>query len=457
MFDPYLAETRFGLGLRPGLEPPRGLSVMLGRLSGPDRAAERFPIDLFENYREKLVSDGHIGRVALTRTAAQRQAANRAVRKIARRDQLRWLRAILARRLETQDGFRERLTHFWADHFTAIGKTSVLRQMHAPYVEEAIRPRLTGRFRDMLSAVVRHPMMLAYLDQMRSVGPNSLAAQRSSRLNGLNENLARELLELHTLGVGGPYDQNDVRQLAELLTGLSYSPENGFSFRRGMAEPGPETILGKRYGGGRAQLSDIEDALEDLAAHPTTARHLARKLAVHFIGEAADPGMIEAMALAYLQQDGRLEALYVAMLSHPAAWRVAAPGNVRPPLDFVIASLRALNIRAEQIDVIRPRDVLNGFVRPLALMGMTWERPPGPDGWPENDNEWITPQRHAARVQWAMSVPEKLADPMPDPRQFLQTALARPASDALVFAAAAAESRAAGVGIILSSPEFQRV
>ncbi len=452
-YDPILADIRFGLGPKPGLKPDGSLDQMFGRLQGPDTAAQQFPIDTFDRYRAKLLAKDMIGKASRKGSREDRQARVKQTRKHVRKDQLGWFKSTLSRRLDTQDGFRERLAFFWADHFTAIGKNGPLRFLNAPYVEEAIRPHVAGRFGDMLKAVMRQPLMLSYLDQLTSAGPNSRAAKNRKRLSGLNENLAREVLELHTLGVGAGYGQDDVRELAELLTGLSFDPEKGFVFRAAMAEPGPETVLGKRYGGG---LKDIDAVLDDLALHPQTAQHIARKLAVHFVADTPNPDLIASMEAAYLRQDGALLPVYQAMLSHPAAW-ARAPANVKQPIDFVCTSLRVLGCSSDVIAALKPRDIMRGFVRPMGLMGQTWATPLGPDGWPEEDSAWVTPQRFAARMQWAMSVPAKLVQPLPDPRATVRSALGGRASDALVFAATNAEDRAAGIGVILTSPAFQRM
>ncbi len=453
-FDPVRAEIRFGLGLRAGHDPIASLEDVLADLAGPDRAAERFPIDTFDRYRADLLAKGMIGKAARGNSPADRQAQGKRTQKHVRRDQVTWFKAMLSRRLDADTGMRERLVFFWADHFTAIGKNGPLKLMNAPYVEEAIRPHIAGTFSDMLKAVIRQPLMLSYLDQLTSAGPNSRAAKRRERISGLNENLARELLELHTLGVGSAYGQGDVRQLAELLTGLSFDPNKGFVFRAAMAEPGPETVLGTQYSGGG--LADIDAALQDLAMQPQTAEHLARKLAVHFVSDTPDPGLVAAMQDAYLQNGGALLPVYEAMLRHPAAWD-ETQSNVKQPIDFVCSSLRAIGCDSAQIAKLKPKDVMAGFVRPMSLMGQTWENPLGPDGWPEHDSAWITPQRFAARMQWAMSVPEKLVQPLPDPRSLVRTGLAGKASDALIFAATNAEDRAAGIGLILTSPAFQRM
>jgi len=244
-----------------------------------------------------------------------------------------------------------------------------------------------------------------------------------------------------------------VRDFALLLTGLSYHPDQGFVYRPNMAEPGAETVLGVSYGGDTATMGDIDAALQDLALHPATGTHLAWKLAVHFVGDDPDADMVVAMANAYVAAKGDLVPMYEAMLAHPAAWEGA--GNVKQPLDFIGSSLRALDIRDLPL---RQSDKLGLLLeQPMALMGQPWARPEGPDGWPEADEDWINPQRLAGRLQWALNVPRVLTRNLPDPRALLGQVLARPAPEALSFAAKAAETRAEGVALILSSPAFQRM
>ncbi|OSP56491.1 DUF1800 family protein [Pseudoruegeria sp. SK021] len=455
-FDPILADIRFGCGLRPSGPDYDSARQMLRRLSGPDRMAARFVIPTFDAYRLHLLEAGQIGSASLPDDPAGRLAAGRVLRNAVKADQTEWFRARLQRRLQTSDGFRERLVSFWADHFTAIGSGNFLVGMNTPYVEESIRPHVTGSFHTMLAAVTRAPMMLSYLDQHRSFGPNSPAAAASTRPTGLNENLAREMLELHTLGVTGPYTQTDVRQLAELLTGLRFNVETGFRFAPQIAEPGPEIVLGTGYGGDAARIEDIDAALIDLARHPATAQHLSRKLAVHFLGDQPDETLITAMTARYMDTDGNLPAVYEVLLSHPSAWD-PAPGNIKQPIDFIASSLRALGGTAAHLAVLDPKTVNRALLYPLSRMGQVWETPTGPDGWPEEDAAWITPLRLAARVDWSMTVPARIFRPLPDPRGLLDTALSGRAPKSLIFAVSAAEDRPSGVGVLLSSPAFQRM
>ncbi len=456
-FDPVIAATRFGTGRSPVLPDPDSIDAMLDRLAGPDRSAERWRIGDFTDIRPHLHDFRQAGRARNqargTSDEAALEAAYRALRDRALAISEDGFVHTLLRGLTAEDGFRERLSRFWADHFTVVSKRGVTRHLVTPYVEEAIRPHLTARFADMLKAAATHPMMLDYLDQIRSMGPGSAAARRRNR--GLNENLAREVLELHTLGVGGPYDQTDVRQFAELLTGLSYDPRDGFTFRADFAEPGAEIVLGRSYGGAAPSLDDVLLALDDIAVHPATARHLAEKLAVHFVADRPDPALVAALEARYVATGGDLMAVYGALLSHPASW-VAGPGKVMPPFAFVCGSLRALAVPPRRLTRLDTRDLRSVLLRPLRNMGQAWEQPLGPDGWPEAAEAWITPQGMAARMTWALDAPERLLDDLPDPRDFVTTALGPGAPEPVVFAAGAAESRADGIGVVLASAAFQR-
>ncbi|MFK7837694.1 MAG: DUF1800 family protein [Sulfitobacter sp.] len=457
-FDPHIAERRFGYGLSPDLAAPAGIDQMLQGLAGPDDAVETFPIPPFEHLQDALVLRRRFAGYARERgDTPEGKEAHEKSRKVVRqirdeRDQ--WFIHMLLRQTRAPNAFRERLVAFWADHLTAAGTQDLLRAGGPIYVDEAIRPHIAGNFADLLTAAITHPLMLHYLDQNLSAGPGSRAAKRRRRPLGLNENLARELLELHTLGVDGPYNQTDVRELAELLTGMSATRNYSFKFRNRMVEPGTETVLGKTYGP-RAGMDPIRAVLRDLAVHPVTARHLATKLAVHFISDTPPAEVIAAIEQAYLRTDGDLMACYAALLEHPDAWSPEAR-NIRPPMEFMAACLRSLNLPAATLQALEKKDILQIFFDPLELMGQNWARPAGPDGLAEEDDAWITPQGISARMEWTMQVPARLMENLPDPRAFVRTALGENIPPAVAVAAAAAESRAVAIGLILSSPAFQR-
>ncbi len=445
---PTLAAIRFGYGLPVGADAPADADGILALLAGPDRAADQWP-------GITMAQVAPVWQVAAVarRAARQSEELRREFRASLRAVQdLRFdaIRCDLARALGSPDTFRERLVRFWADHFTTEAKFRHDAALTDAMVEDAIRPHVAGRFADMLRGVTLHPAMLLYLDQTRSVGPGSTVGLR--REDGLNENLARELMELHTLGVGGAYRQDDVRQAAELLTGLTATPKEGFFFNPDMAEPGPETVLGITYEG--EALVPIHDLLDDLAVHPDTARHLARKVAVHFVSDAPDAGMVDAMAQAYLAADGDLMALYRAMMAHPAAWD-GAMDKARQPYDFIVAAFRALGVAPGDAMELSRKRVAGMVLASMRAMGQDWGKPGGPDGWEEAAPAWINPQGMAARITWAMTEPAELGD-LPDPREMVGRVLGARASERLIWAVNAAEEARDGVGLILASPEFNR-
>jgi uncharacterized protein (DUF1800 family) len=455
-FDPTLAAIRFGTGLSPVLPAPVSVAAMISRLAGPDEAAVRWPVPTYEAMTptRAMIADATRRRRQTRGTPdeAQAEAAFQDTRRAIGAGVLEGLTRIVARQIGTADGLRERLVLFWADHFTVRSRNFAGLHLITPFVESVIRPHVAGRFADMLRAVVLHPEMVIYLDQATSVGPGSPAAARRRR--GLNENLAREVLELHTLGVGGPYGQNDVRELAELLSGLVWDPTRGLHFREDSAEPGSETVLGTTYSP-RAEIGVISAALDDLAAHPATAAHLAHKLAVHFVSENPPPELVDAMTDSFRATGGDLLAVTAAMLAHPSAW-TAPLGKAKPPFSFLTSALRALGVPAETIMAADAALLRRLFLRPLREMGQPWQEPLGPDGWSEASEAWISPQGLAIRIGWAMQMPRRIVDPLPDPRVFVATALGPLAGAATLFAAEAAESRADGVGVVLASADFNR-
>jgi uncharacterized protein (DUF1800 family) len=449
MIDPStLVAIRFGYGLPSPTAAPLTAGAMIAALKTPDAAVLRFPAVGLAGVLPVLQAADQ-GRRVLRRTK-DRTAYTAAVKE-ARGIAANSVRCGFARALDSPDGFRERLVSFWADHFTTKSRSAPGVALPGAMIEDAIRPNLSGRFGDLLVAATLHPAMLIYLDQVASVGPGSAFGQKRGR--GLNENLAREVMELHSLGVGGGYAQKDVRQMAELLTGLDAGSAEGFAFHADRAEPGSETILGKTYDG--AGTAPIRAALQDLALRPETARHIARKLAVHFVSDVPDAGLVAAMSERYRATDGDLLAVYRAMLDHPAAW--APPlAKARQPYDFMIAALRSLGVDGAGVMRFGAGPFQRLVLNPMALMGQKWGAPNGPDGWPEAADNWITPQGLAVRIRWAMEVPGRLLAPLPDPAEFARNALGSAVDDRLLWAASRAESLREGIGLVLASPAFNR-
>ena len=446
-----LAAIRFGYGFRPGEPDIRDAGQLLAQLQGPDHALQAFPTPDYGTRRQ--VYKNYRVQVNLAKNQGSEAAPDLKTSKRARKDLVAAdINARFSRAILSPNGFRERLAAFWADHFTVVPKGQGPMTVYGDFMDVAIRPNISGRFADILIASTLHPSMIVFLNQNKSFGPNSKTGKNKGL--GLNENLAREVLELHTMGVGASYSQADVRQFAELLTGLS-SSGSGTQFRVRAAEPGAETILGKSYGGrGKAKLSDIVAFLEDVALHPETARHIARKLAVHFVDDAPDLTLVAHMEQAYLRSGGDLTALYVAMLEHPAAWGLLG-GKVKQPFGFIVSGMRAFGATRSQVAGLKAGRVRRMYSLPMASMGQPTLSPPGPNGWPEEAEAWITPQGLAARLQWALLASTRFGSET-DPRLFVETTLRDVAGETLKFSVAGSENRTEGLALVLASPEFNR-
>ena len=444
---PEILAFRFGYGLPLANGPT---------LEGPDLMAETFPLPSLAQLAPdlRLMVDLRKREKAGEDVGAEFKAARTAYDGMVVLGQ----RSTYARAVQSNDPLRERLVSFFADHFTTRSKAATTLFWPYALVDEAIRPHVTGSFADMLVAVTLHPEMLTYLDQQASIGPNSRVGKKQNR--GLNENLAREVMELHTLGLpgagggtAGGYTQDDVRQLAELLTGLTITNVQETDYKANWAEPGAETVLGRRYDGEGMAL--IAGALRDLAAHPATARHMAWKLAVHFISDMPDAELVAALEAEWTRSGGHLPSVMAALMAQPQA---ADPTlhKIKQPFDFIVASSRALGISGADIMEMKYGIFRRIYLSSLTRMGQPMKAAPGPDGWPEETAAWLTPPRLAARIDWAMEMPERLVKPLPDPVEFAQRALGARADKAVLVAAARAESRRDALGIILSSPQFQR-
>jgi uncharacterized protein (DUF1800 family) len=450
-----MAVARFGYGPSPYMPVPASPSEYLAALRGGDLMAAKFPI-LRAGEGSKMLSQFSPLQRAEREQRAGATDEFKALKTAINEVIVVGLRARLARAVDDPTGIRERLHQFWTDHFTVIGRRLREHPMTLEHQEYAVRPHLTGRFADMFKAAVTHPAMVIYLDQNRSVGPNSARAKKKPKKGfGLNENLAREVMELHSLGVAGSYDQDDVRQLAELFTGMFHSETGGFKFLPALAEPGAEEVLGVSYGGGRAGMGDIDAVLDDLAQHPDTAAHLARKLATHFASDTPPEDLVEALRSAYLAQDGALMPLYEILLTHPAVMATFGQ-KIRQPLDYIPSALRALGVRGDELMAMPYKEFRPLIRTPMQLMGQKWIQPIGPDGWPEPAEAWISPQELAARIEWSMRVPQKFRSQTGDAAAFAKIALGSGASAALLAAAPRAETRAEGFGLVLASAEFNR-
>ena len=368
-----------------------------------------------------------------------------------------YLAAVAARTqvaLVSDTPFAERLVHFWANHFAvSVDKLQII-PLAGALEFEAIRPNLMGGFGDMLLAVEQHPAMLLYLDQAQSVGPDSFAGQvagrRGKRQVGLNENLAREILELHTLGVRTVYTQQDVTEFARALTGWTVAglkpskvlptDRPGHVFAPLIHQPGERLVLGRRYH--QAGAEQARAILADLAVHPATARHIATKLARHFAADNPPPALVARLEQAFLTTGGQLPALYRVLVDSPECWTGA---KFRNPWDWGVAAMRALDIKT------LPAKATSGL---FTTLGQQVWKPGSPAGYDDTAAAWAAPDALLRRVEAAGRVGQKAG--VIDARALAERLYGTTLSPATRVALAGAESPAQAVALFLVSPEMLR-
>ena len=453
-----IAANRFGLGARPGeldrIARPR--TWLLDQLEGPSRT----PAELRDlpNSASVLV---------------EAQALRRAQREAQRNDEdiekkyARWARGHYVdqasaryRHAATTDlPFHERLVHFWSNHFAVSADKQPLPTIAGLLENEAVRPNVSGQFYDLLLAVETHPAMILYLDNQRSIGPNSSLAKRANRRRdgrevGLNENLAREILELHTLGVDGGYTQDDVVSFAKVITGWSIggAGERGrfadgkpghFEFREAIHEPGTRRVLGRKYS--QSGIEQGRAVLRDLAAHPSTARFVSTKLARHFVADDPPASLVDRMVSRWLETGGDLVSVYRVFIEDDEFW-VAEHSKYKSPHDFVISTLRAFRHVPE-----RPQFIVSA----LDLLGQTPYRPGSPEGWPDSAEQWGGADALYKRIEWSNTVAQVVGSRV-DPVELGNAVLGPTFDPETRKAISRAESRTQGMTLFLASPDFQR-
>ena len=360
-----------------------------------------------------------------------------------------YFREVIARTqamMGSESPFRERLVMFWSNHFTVSATRPIVAGLAGAFEREAIRPHVTGRFADMLVAATKHPAMILYLDNALSIGPNSRAGRFLNR--ELNENLAREILELHTLGVDAGYGQHDVLALAKLITGWSLArpgrqPNPGqFHFHLRAHEPGAKALLGTTYDQGG--IEEGEAALLALARHPATAHHIARKFARHFVADEPAEALVRDLTGIFTESDGDLSALAEAVIDLPEAWR-EPHAKYKTPYEFALSVLRVTGFSGN------PRRLVGSFNE----LGQLPFRAPSPAGWPDVATAWAGPEAVVRRAEWSLAVARRVAGSA-RPLRLLDTTLGPLASVRTRQAVENAESPARGVALLFASPEFQR-
>ena len=473
-----IALNRFGLGARPEDsapgEPKRWLTSQFDKFDVRPAALAGLPDagEMLQTYQEqhraaRQAAKAMPAAAPATSASPSPSPAKRPEQMAMRQDfvadaRALYRKAVQARTqsaLETQAPLVERLVHFWSNHFCVSADNPQTSIFVGAFERDAIRPHVLGRFEDMLLAVERHPAMLFYLNQIQSIGPDSLLAERADFRNpnrrlGLNENLAREIMELHTLGVRSGYTQTDVTEFARALTGWSATgigefgkvdqgAAGNFIFRPALHEPGARTILGKRYS--EQGENQARAAMLDFARTPATATHVCTKLARHFAGDTPPPALVDRLTTTFQRSGGDLPSLYRVLIEAPEAWR-PAPLKFKTPWEWMISSLRGLG--RTDVGPLQMAGAQNQLGQPV------W-KPGSPAGWDDIAATWAAPDALLRRVEFAQRLAATVGDQL-DARQLGPRLLPASLAPATAGQVARAESPGSALALLLVSPDFLR-
>lgn len=462
--ESVIAANRFGLGARPGElsridGDPQGW--LLDQLQGPGRPAQE--IQDLPDTASVLVEVQKVREMRRDAKQAETDEPSPDIVEkfgsLVRRHYLAQTNARFRAATASDFPFHERLVHFWSNHFAVSADKQPVSALAGLFENEAIRPNIGGKFYDLLLAVEKHPAMIVYLDNQRSIGPGSSMGQRANRRRqdqqfGLNENLAREILELHTLGVSGGYTQQDVTTFAKVITGwsigggrdrgpFSEGVPGTFEFRENIHEPGKQKILNKTYRD--SGIKQGEAVLRDLATHESTANHLASKLVRHFVADDPPAALVSKIARVFQDSGGDLPTVHAALVNSREAWQ-STFGKYKTPQDFVISAFRAFD---------RVPDDGRFIVGALDMMGQTPFRPGSPAGWPDTAEHWGGADALYKRIEWSNTV-ARYAGARVNPLELGDAVLGPALGDHTRTAISRAESVIQGTTLLLASPEFQR-
>lgn len=489
----YLALNRFGLGARAAdtaiADPTRWLLAQLDAFQPAPPTLANLPaspelaeavigyIELARGVRQMranaptdgMPSPGMQENPEVAAALAERRNGRRSIREL-------YIDAVHARTLtalHSNTPFMERWVHFWSNHFAVSIDKIVTAPFAGDYEFNAIRPHVTGRFVTLLRSAIRHPAMLLFLDQAQSFGPDSIIAQRvnarrqrgqgngQARQLGLNENLAREILELHTMGVRSGYAQADVTAFAEALTGLSIAGLGRGPAQRLMPagaqpgetvfieplhQPGARTVLGRRYPQQGAEQADA--ILADLAVHPATARHIATKVARHFVADMPPPSLVAQLEADFLRSGGDLASLARTLIRAPESWATDAP-KFKSPWEWLVSAMRGMGVTT-----LPDRRASVGLFDQL---GQPVWRPGSPAGYADTAATWAGPQALADRVDIAERLAGRVAAGLGrDARTLAPALLADALTPDVATAIARADSAAQGLALLVVAPAFLR-
>lgn len=380
---------------------------------------------------------------------------------------------VLKQSIKSEQSLNWRLLDFFSNHFSVSAEGGLMKVLAVTLETEAIAPNLNGSFQDMLIAVSQHPAMLMYLNNEKSFGPNSTMAinrekkrekQRAkngtskAKKLGLNENLAREILELHTLGVNGGYKQKDVTELAKAITGWSLTnprkvDELTYLYRHEGHEPGSRTVLGKRYPAGKEQGLKI---LKDLANHPSTADYVSRKLVQHFVNDKPNEELVKQLNHTWLATKGDLKAIMATLINSQHAWQTER-NKFKNPREFLVSTLRLIDSTQvskltkakSHVDKLKDKQLISW----LTQMGQRPFAAGSPAGYPDSESDWNGANALMSRIDWVNLVVSKVRV---DIDKAITLVFGDDKNSDNYLRIVRAESKQQALTMLLLSPEFMR-
>lgn len=444
-----IAVNRFGYGARDDelaqakADPKKWLSSQLQTIQFSDNQPSSD--DIFVDHAKFQKQKKLMKQQQKQAQGSQAQDKNKMIKSAARKTYMKMSAASLKQAITSRHSVSWRLLDFFSNHFSVSTSGRLMVGLSPTLEREAIAPNLLGNFEELLLAVEQHPAMLIYLNNEKSFGANSRMAKK--RKIGLNENLAREIMELHTLGVDGGYSQIDVIELAKGITGWSVKNTKkehgtGFVFRAYGHEPGTRILLGKKYA--QRGIMQGQQMLRDLAMHPSTAKYVCTKIAHHFVSENPAQSLIEKMQNTWLNNQGNIKQVMLTLFNAEEAW-LESPQKFKTPREFVISSYRAIAPNR-----INDRTLFNS----LTNLGQMPFNAGSPAGFSDKESDWLGASALMARVEWSSLVSAQVK--RINAEQVMATALGRSISKNTYQIVMRAESRQQASTLLLMSPEFQR-
>lgn len=446
--EAQIACHRFGLGAKPNeinqATQMGGKDFLLNQLNRYEKSPKLIAALASSNYIIKDIEDRR--RSAKKSFKGDISKLKDAQKKIKAHIRTSYIKAVLTRHKQatlTAESFNERLVYFWQNHFAISAEKINVKALAASFENEAIRQHVMGNFSDMLVAVAKHPAMQIFLDNFKSIGPNSRIGKK--RKKGLNENLAREILELHTLGVDNGYSQQDIIAFANMLTGWSvgYKKRIGFIFNKSAHEPKSANFMGKKYA--QKNIGQAIAAMDFLAVHKNTAAYIAQKLTQHFAGNKnpkTTKDLTNKLTQSFIKTGGQLKPLYKILIHHSACW-ANEPLRFRTPNEWVIATTRAA-----QNFKLKPKALNNG----LKNMGQPPYFPGSPAGWPDQDKHWNSPSAFVQKWQHAKLLAKAISQ---TPKDYVIICLGENVDEHTVLAMRKAKTKHSALTLFLLSEQMQ--